>query len=121
PRVLLCSVFQHPAYPYGPPESAQANVIKVPLPAGSDGAALAAAVETHWLPALEAFAPQLLLISAGFDGHREDPQASWRLTGVLRDVARRHAQDRILSTLEGGYALHALGRSVVAHLKALLA
>ena len=129
PRVLLCSVFQHPFYPYSEPGSAHANIVKVPLPAGSDGAALAAAVERHWLPALEAFAPELLLISAGFDGHIEDDLAQWLLqesdygwlTGVLRGVARRHAQGRILSVLEGGYALHALGRSVVAHLRALLA
>jgi acetoin utilization deacetylase AcuC-like enzyme len=129
PRVLLCSVFQHPAYPYAAPESTHANIVKVPLPAGSDGAALGTGVEAHWLPALEAFAPELLLISAGFDGHVEDPLAQWRLqesdygwlTGVLRGVAQRHAQGRILSVLEGGYELHALGRSVVAHLRALLA
>lgn len=129
PRVLMCSVFQHPAYPYDTAESAHANIVKVPLPAGSDGVALSAAVEQHWLPALESFAPELLLISAGFDGHIEDPLAQWQLqesdygwlTGVLRGVARRHAQGRILSVLEGGYELHALGRSVVAHLRALLA
>jgi acetoin utilization deacetylase AcuC-like enzyme len=129
PRVLMCSVFQHPFYPYSEPGSAHANIVKVPLPAGSDGAALGAAVEQQWLPALEAFAPELLLVSAGFDGHAEDQLAQWRLqesdygwlTGVLRGVAQGHARGRILSVLEGGYALHALGRSVVAHLRALLA
>lgn len=129
PRVLYCSVFQHPAYPYSAPGSTHAHIIKVPLPAGANGAVLGAAVEAHWLPALEQFAPELLLISAGFDGHREDDLSQWDLveadyswlTGVLRGIADRHAQGRILSVLEGGYALHALGRSVVAHLRALLA
>jgi acetoin utilization deacetylase AcuC-like enzyme len=86
-------------------------------------------VEEHWLPALDDFEPQLLLISAGFDGHAQDDLGQWNLleadyswlTAVLRGVAERHAQGRILSVLEGGYAPHALGRSVVAHLKALLA
>lgn len=128
PRVLFCSVFEQNAYPFADDSSAHAHIVKTALPAGSTGAALGEAVETHWLPALEAFAPQLLLISAGFDGHAEDDLSTWQLreadyawlTGVLRGVAERHAQGRILSVLEGGYALHALGRSVVAHLRALL-
>lgn len=132
PRVLFCSVYQPEAYPLAETaaaETAHSRIIKVPLPAGSDGAALGSAVESHWLPALTAFAPQLLLISAGFDGHIEDDLGDWRLqeadyswlTGMLRGVADRHASGRILSVLEGGYEPHALGRCVVAHLKALLA
>lgn len=128
PRVLFCSVYEEHAYPYVEQNPVGAHIVKVALPAGSTGAALGEAVETHWLPALEEFAPQLLLISAGFDGHAEDDLGQWQLreadyawlTGVLRGVAERHAHGRILSVLEGGYALHALGRSVVAHLKALL-
>ena len=128
PRVLYCSVFQHPAYPYCNPDSTRAHIVKVPLPPGSDGRVLRAAIEQHWLPILDAFAPELLLISAGFDGHAEDPLAQWYLseddyawvTLKLKEIAERHARGRILSTLEGGYALDALGRSVVAHLRALL-
>ena len=133
PRVLFCSVYQPEAYPLAEaaalPDDARPHIIRTPLPAGADGGALGTAVETHWLPALTAFAPELLLISAGFDGHAQDDLGDWRLleadygwlTGVLRGVADRHAQGRILSVLEGGYEPHALGRCVVAHLKALLA
>ena len=129
PRVLFCSVYQPDAYPHVAPDAKSDHIIKVPLAASSGGAELGAAVEEHWLPALDDFAPQLLLISAGFDGHAEDDLGQWNLleadyswlTVVLRGVAERHAQGRILSVLEGGYEPHALGRSVVAHLKALLA
>jgi acetoin utilization deacetylase AcuC-like enzyme len=104
-------------------------VINVPLPAGTDGSAFAAAVEERWLPALEAFAPQLILISAGFDGHQADIMAQFNLrdsdygwvTRELFGVASRHAGGRVVSMLEGGYHLHALARSVEAHLRAFLA
>jgi acetoin utilization deacetylase AcuC-like enzyme len=98
------------------------------LSAGNGGAEFREAVATHWLPALERHAPELILISAGFDAHREDPLAglafveddyAW-VTRQLVDVAERHAKGRIVSTLEGGYALSALGRSVVAHLRELV-
>lgn len=128
PAVLMCSTFQHPFYPWTGADSAAANIINVPLAAGSGGAAFRAAVETHWLPALHAFRPQLLLVSAGFDAHIEDDMAELSLveqdyawvTGEIRQVADRYAQGRVVSTLEGGYALPALGRSVAAHLNALL-
>ena len=93
----------------------------------SSGAALRAAFEEKWLPALDAFKPQMLFISAGFDAHREDDMASlgwveadyaW-VTEALVAVADRHAQGRIVSMLEGGYALHALGRSAAVHIKIL--
>jgi acetoin utilization deacetylase AcuC-like enzyme len=102
-------------------------MINVPLRAGSDGEALRAAVERQWLPALEKFEPEMIFFSAGFDAHREDDMASlafceedyaW-VTSAIREVAEKHAQGRMVSVLEGGYALSALGRSVVAHLKAL--
>ena len=127
-RVLFCSSFQHPFYPFSGDRATAANLAPIPLPAGSDGATFRAAVRDQWLPRLEAFAPQLLLVSAGFDGHAEDSMAGLKLreadyrwvTGKLLDVAREHAGGRLVSTLEGGYALSALGRSVVAHLDALL-
>jgi acetoin utilization deacetylase AcuC-like enzyme len=100
----------------------------VPLPAGTDGTAFRKAVTTTVLPALDAFAPELILFSAGFDGHRDDPLASLNLleqdyhwiTTEVRNLAQRHANGRIISLLEGGYALPALASSVVAHLQALV-
>lgn len=126
-RVLMASFFQHPFYPYSGTEHPAANMINVPLPAYSDGAAVRAVVEARWLPALEAFRPQMIFISAGFDAHREDDLGQMRLveadyvwmTEKLMDLAERHAQGRIVSSLEGGYNLSALGRSVVAHVKTL--
>jgi acetoin utilization deacetylase AcuC-like enzyme len=100
----------------------------VPLAPGSGGEAFRAAVTRHWLPALERHQPELVMISAGFDAHREDPLAglnfteadySW-VTRELASVAGRHARGRIVSTLEGGYALSALGRSAAEHLRELL-
>ena len=126
-RVLMASFFQHPFYPYSGADHPAANMINVPLPAYSDGAAVRAVVETRWLPALEAFRPQMIFISAGFDAHREDDLGQMRLveadyvwmTEQLMDLADRHAQGRIVSSLEGGYNLSALGRSVAAHVKTL--
>jgi acetoin utilization deacetylase AcuC-like enzyme len=129
PRVLFVSTFEHPSYPHSGFGASASNVINVPLPAGTDGSAFAAAVEERWLPALEAFAPQLILISAGFDGHQADIMAQFNLrdsdygwvTRELFGVASRHAGGRVVSMLEGGYHLHALARSVEAHLRAFLA
>ena len=128
PSVLLCSTFQHPFYPYSGADNAAENIVNVPLPAASNGTAFRAAVETHWLPALHAFKPQLVLVSAGFDAHVEDDMAglclverdyAW-VSGVIKDIADQYAEGRIVSSLEGGYSLPALGRSVAAHLDALL-
>jgi acetoin utilization deacetylase AcuC-like enzyme len=102
-------------------------MINVPLAAGSGGAAARKAVEQEWLPALEDFKPDLILISAGFDAHREDllgglalveADYAW-ITRKVMAVAARHSQQRIVSMLEGGYNLSALGRSAVAHVKTL--
>ena len=129
PRVLFCSTFQHPFYPYqGAERRSGVRRVNVPLRAGTGGEAFRAAVREHWLPALDAFRPQLVMISAGFDAHLEDDMAGFGLveddyawvTRKLKGIAERHARGRIVSALEGGYALSALGRSVVAHLKALL-
>ena len=128
PEVLFCSTFQHPFYPDTGTGEVPEHIINVPLPAGSDGEAFRAAVESHWLPKLEAFQPELILISAGFDAHVEDDMANLCLvdqdyawvTAEIKKVADKYARGRIVSTLEGGYALPALGRSVVAHLNAIL-
>ena len=123
----MTSFFQHPFYPYSGTADPAPNMINVPLAEGSGGAAVKQAVETRWLPALEAFKPQMIFISAGFDAHREDllggmalveEDYSW-ITRELMALAARHSQGRIVSMLEGGYNLAALGRSAVAHVKAL--
>jgi len=127
PRVMLCSTFRHPYYPYCGADSGNDHIINVPLAAGSSGKEFRHAVTEHWLPALERFQPQFLLISAGFDAHWEDDMGGLALkeadyfwvTETLREVARKHANKRIVSTLEGGYALHALGRSAMTHIKSL--
>lgn len=104
------------------------NVVNVPLPAGSDGSQFRQAWQQRLLPALAQFRPQLLLISAGFDGHRLDPLAdlnleaddfAW-LTAELVTLAKRHTGGRVVSLLEGGYSLAALRQCVVAHVAALV-
>lgn len=127
PRVMLCSTFRHPYYPHSGADSGNDHIINVPLEVGCKGAEFRTAVSEHWLPALERFQPQLVLISAGFDAHREDDmgglalqEADYRwVTEALKDVASRHADGRIVSALEGGYALSALGRSAMTHIKSL--
>ncbi|MDD2685872.1 MAG: histone deacetylase family protein [Gallionella sp.] len=126
-RVMLCSTFRHPYYPYCGADSSNSHIINVPLPAGTSGDAFRTAVSENWLPALERFQPQMIFISAGFDAHREDDMGGLALrdgdyewvTEAAKHVAARYADKRIVSVLEGGYALNALGRSAVAHIKAL--
>lgn len=126
-RVMLCSTFQHPFYPYCGADSSSDHIINVPLAAGTDGLAFRSAVIQHWLPALERFQPEMIFISAGFDAHREDDMAHLNLiesdytwvTEQIKTIAEKYAQKRIVSVLEGGYALHALGRSATAHIKVL--
>lgn len=126
-HVLLCSTFQHPFYPYCGADSSSEHIINVPLVAHADGQAFRAAITDRWLPALEAFQPEMIFISAGFDAHREDDMAylnltesdySW-VTEQIQTIAKQYAKKRIVSALEGGYALHALGRSATAHIKVL--
>jgi acetoin utilization deacetylase AcuC-like enzyme len=127
PRVMLCSSFRHPYYPYCGADSANEHIIATPLAAGASGAEFREAVTQHWLPALEAFDPQLLLISAGFDAHREDDMGGLALreadyvwvTEQLKLLAARHCERRIVSVLEGGYALSALARSAASHVRVL--
>jgi acetoin utilization deacetylase AcuC-like enzyme len=126
-RVLMASTFQHPFYPYSGTEDPADNMVNVPLPAGAGSKQFRAAVSEAWLPALEAFRPELVLFSAGFDAHAEDDMAMLSLTDEdyawvtrqVKAVADRHAGGRMVSMLEGGYALSALGRSAVQHLRVL--
>jgi acetoin utilization deacetylase AcuC-like enzyme len=128
PRVMLCSTFQHPYYPYSGADSGNEHIVNVPLPAMTDGRGFRAAVERFWMPALERHRPQLVFVSAGFDAHREDPLAYLELededyrwvTELLLDVAARHAGGRVVSSLEGGYNVRALGRCVAEHVATML-
>jgi acetoin utilization deacetylase AcuC-like enzyme len=129
PRLMLCSTFQHPFYPFCGADTASEHIVNVPLPAGTTGSAYREAFAARILPRLDAFRPQMLFFSAGFDGHREDDMAQFGLveadyvwiTEQVMDVAARHAGGRIVSVLEGGYDLSSLGRSVAAHIKTLAA
>ena len=126
-RMLMVGSFQHPFYPYSGDQSTAANMFNVPLPAGTRGDVFRAMVAERWLPRLQDFAPELVLVSAGFDAHREDDMASLGLvesdyawvTQQIKQVAEASAVGRIVSMLEGGYVLSALGRSVEAHIRVL--
>ena len=130
PRVLFASSHQSPLYPDTgrANERGVGNILNAPLPPQADGLAFRAAWTNDLLPALEAFRPQLLLVSAGFDAHRRDPLAQLRLeaddytwiTAELRSIADRHARGHIVSSLEGGYDLQALHECAVAHVGGLL-
>ncbi len=127
-RVMLCSSFQHPYYPGTGANTGNKHIIPTPLPANTGSAAFRRAIEADWFPALENFQPELIIISAGFDAHKDDPLASldlieddyaWITTRIM-DIANRYSQGRIVSALEGGYNLSALGRSAVAHVEVLM-
>ncbi len=130
-RVLYASSHQFPLYPGtgAPQERGGGNIVNAPLPPGSGSLQFRHAYEHTVLPALERFAPELVLISAGFDAHRLDPLANLNLdtedyawvTERLIAVAERHARGRVVSTLEGGYSLTALRDSTLAHCRALFA
>jgi acetoin utilization deacetylase AcuC-like enzyme len=126
-QVLMASIFQHPFYPYSGTDSPASNMVNVPLAAGSGSKEFREAVREEWLPALNEFEPELIVFSAGFDAHAEDDMAMLRFTDTdygwvteqLKAVAERHAKGRMVSMLEGGYALGALGRSAALHIKVM--
>ena len=126
-RVMLCSSFQHPFYPYSGADTHQPHIRNVPLPAGTDGPAWRAAVARAWFDALDAFAPQFVFFSAGFDSHKRDPLGNFGLleddfawiTREVAGIAASHAGGRVVSVLEGGYDLVALAGSAIAHVDAL--
>lgn len=127
-RVLFCSSFQHPLYPGTGFDSDTLNSVHIPLPKLTSGEGFKAAVEKEWLPRLDDFEPQLIMISAGFDAHTEDDMAGLNLretdyawmTRQLHSLAAKHARERIVSCLEGGYDLSALGRCVSTHVDELI-
>ena len=126
-QVMLCSTFQHPFYPYCGADSATERMINVPLPYGADGTVFRKAVTDIWLPALDKFKPEMIFVSAGFDAHRDDEMAQLQLidedyvwiTQQIKAIANKYAHGRIVSVLEGGYELNALGRCVAAHISTL--
>jgi acetoin utilization deacetylase AcuC-like enzyme len=126
-RILMVSFFQHPFYPMDWPLSNAGNLVNLPVPAYTKGMEVRDLIESIWIPRLEAFRPEMIFISAGFDAHREDDMGQMGLveqdyawiTHRIKDVAQRHAKGRIVSCLEGGYALSALARSVEAHIRVL--
>jgi acetoin utilization deacetylase AcuC-like enzyme len=131
PRILFCSTHQMPLYPgTGAAEErgSHGQIVNVPLPPGASGGVFRAGVLGRVLPAIEAHAPEMILISAGFDAHTRDPLANLNLTEAdfawatarLCELADKHCQGRIVSTLEGGYDLSALAASVAAHVRVLM-
>jgi acetoin utilization deacetylase AcuC-like enzyme len=131
PTLFYASTHQYPLYPgTGSPRETGTdnNVVNVPLRAGSGSAEFRAAWSERILPLLDDFAPELVIVSAGFDAHRADPLAQlevetedfvW-LTEELLAIADRHAQGRLVSVLEGGYDLNALAESVATHVQSLM-
>jgi acetoin utilization deacetylase AcuC-like enzyme len=126
-RVLMVSFFQHPLYPFSGADSQDGNMVNLPVPAYTKGMDVRELIEMMWIPRLEDFKPEMIFISAGFDAHRDDDLGQMGLTEQdyawitmrIKDVAKRHAQGRIVSSLEGGYNLRALARSVEAHIRVL--
>ncbi|MFN9449892.1 MAG: histone deacetylase family protein [Rubrivivax sp.] len=131
-RVLMCGTFEIGLYPFNGPDARSAtdarNMVNVGLPSRSGSDAFRAAVTQHWRPALDAFRPELIVVSAGFDAHREDDMGNLGLvdadyewvTRQLMAVAQRHAQGRVVSCLEGGYVLNPLARAATAHVRVLI-
>ncbi len=127
-RVLFCSTFEHPFYPFTPLLGNTANRISVPLDAKAKSEEFRAAVTEHWLPALSAFRPEFVFVSAGFDAHRDDDMSHVALTDAdfrwvserIVDIANASASGRIVSVLEGGYELNSLARCVEAHIRVLM-
>jgi acetoin utilization deacetylase AcuC-like enzyme len=125
-RILMCSFYQHPFYPPWNHSTAP-NLVNLPVPAYTKGMDVRELIDMMWLPRLDGHRPQMIFISAGFDAHREDDMGQMGLvendyawiTERIKEVAKRHAQGRIVSCLEGGYDLSALARSVEAHLRVL--
>lgn len=121
------SLFQWPLFPHRRMEPQPANALLTPLPAGADGIDIVHVVEDVWLKEIERFRPELMILSAGFDAHIEERIAQLkaaevdyaRITRLLVEASYRHCDGRLVSVLEGGYALRSLARSVFTHLSAL--
>ncbi|WP_426149105.1 histone deacetylase family protein [Polaromonas sp. DSR2-3-2] len=126
-RILMVSFFQHPLFPFSGADTDAPNMVNLPVPAHTKGMDIRELIDMMWMPRLEQFRPEMIFISAGFDAHRDDDLGQMNLneqdfawiTARIKQVADRHARGRIVSSLEGGYHLGALGRSVEAHIRVL--
>ena len=126
-EVLMCSIFQHPFYPYSGTDKPAHNMCNVPLASGCGGEEFRDAVTQVWMPRLREFKPQMILISAGFDAHFEDDMGNLKflekdyawVTDQLKTLAAEMCNKRVVSMLEGGYVMTSLARSVGAHLRSL--
>jgi acetoin utilization deacetylase AcuC-like enzyme len=126
-RILMVSFFQHPFYPEGGARSNASNLVNVPVPAYTKGEQVRDLIDAHWLPRLDAYKPEMVFISAGFDAHRADDMGQMGLveadyawiTQRIMELAQRHAKGRVVSCLEGGYNLDALAFSVESHIRVL--
>lgn len=127
-RVLFCSTFEHPFYPFTPLRENTPNRISVPLDASAKSDEFRAAVTEHWLPALQDFQPEMVFVSAGFDAHRDDDMSHVSLSDAdfrwvaerIVEIANESASGRIVSVLEGGYELNSLARCVEAHVRVIM-
>lgn len=127
PNVMLCSTFQHPFYPHSGANSRSQNMINVPMPAQSNGEDFKKVFNTIFKPAVDAFKPDIVFISAGFDAHVNDPLADCALTTqdyswisqFIKNIVKNHCQNRLISSLEGGYHLPSLSESALAHVEIL--
>ena len=127
PNVMLCSTFQHPFYPHSGASSRSRNMINVPMPAKSNGEDFKKIFNTIFKPAVDAFKPDIVFISAGFDAHVNDPLADCALTTqdyswisqFIKNIVKNHCQNRLISSLEGGYHLPSLSESALAHVEIL--
>ena len=127
-HVMLCSSFEHPLYPGYEPESDNAHIINLPLAAGTNGEHFRKQTAAAWFDKLNAFKPQLIFFSAGFDAHVKDPLGHMELTDAdyvwltmqIREIAEVHCEGKVISVLEGGYQLDALAHCVPAHINALV-
>jgi len=127
-RVLFCSSFKHPFYPHTPICKDKAHIISMPLAATAKGPEFREAMNNYCLPALHEFKPEMIFISAGFDAHRDDDMSSVSLddsdyqwmTEQIIEIAKLYANERIVSSLEGGYEIHSLARCVERHIRTLM-
>ena len=127
-RVLYCSIFQHPFFPFTPQPKTSERIIAIPLDATAKSTEFRSAVTEHWLPALENFRPEMIFVSAGFDAHQDDEMSYVSLTDAdfqwiaeqIVKIADLSASGRIVSVLEGGYELNSLARCVETHMRVLM-
>lgn len=127
-RVLFCSSFQYPFFPFNGVDTQSDHIINIPLPAGATGREFRSEIEYRWLERISQFQPELIFFSAGFDGHYKDPISDLKLTESdyawvtlqIKKIADQYCNGHMVSTLEGGYALDALGSCVVAHVNAMI-